>query len=238
MEDFEVRGRVILGRAISVANADRDGPFADTMGDLNRLIRFQFTASQTGTYFFGVRILNGERVPTGSYEVAVTTPATDHDSTRDGAIDLGDITDLEEAQFASYTLNGEADATDYFKFTLTKPMRITIGLQRLDANADIFLEDAAGKPRGKSERSGTSNEMLTKTRLEGTYYIRVEAQETGENRYSLRYGVEEPNSDKVAEEREKAVQGSQKNSAPVPVSSTILNFAVCMAPIFAPAAAR
>ena len=110
--------------------------------------------------------------------------------------------------------------------------------QQLDANADIFLEDAAGKPRGKSERSGTSNEILTKTRLEGTYYIRVEAQETGENRYSLRYGVEEPNPDKVAEEREKAAQGSPKNSAPVPVSSTILNFAVCMAPIFAPAAAR
>ena len=212
LEDFEVRGRVISGRAIFVANADGDAPFADSfsdiMHDLSRLIRFQFAASQTGTYFFGARILKGERVPTGSYEVAVTTPAPDLDSSRDGAIDLGDITGLEEPQFENYTLEGEADATDYFKFTLTKPMRITVGLKQLDANADIFLEDASGKPRGKSERSGTSSEMFTKTRLEGTYYIRVDAQETGENQYVLRYSVADPNPDKVAEEREKAAQGS------------------------------
>ena len=91
LEDFEVRGRVISGRAIFVANADGDAPFADSfsdiMHDLSRLIRFQFAASQTGTYFFGVRILKGERVPTGSYEVAVTTPAPDIINQGDGPSD-------------------------------------------------------------------------------------------------------------------------------------------------------
>ena len=60
-------------------------------------------------------------------------------------------------------------------------MRIIVGLQKPDAKADVFPEVASGNPLGRSERSGTSCEMFTKTRLEGTYYIRVEAQGAGEN---------------------------------------------------------
>lgn len=53
-----------------------------------------------------------------------------------------------------------------------------------------------------SRKEGNGNESITRTLLEGTYYIRAEAQGQGENEYVLSYGVAEANPDKVEELRE------------------------------------
>ena len=43
-----------------------------------------------------------------------------------------------------------------------------------------------------STASGTDNEVIAETLLAGTYYVRVESQETGVNKYVFRYGVSAP----------------------------------------------
>ena len=69
-------------------------------------------------------------------------------------------------------------------------MRILIGLRRQDRNADLFLEDSSGSVLASSTESGTTNESIGVTLQAGTYYIRAEAAEVGQNVLRLRYGVE------------------------------------------------
>ncbi len=47
----------------------------------------------------------------------------DADATRDGAIDLGDLTSLSETRFPGHSIGGGDDQVDYFKFTLTRGSR-------------------------------------------------------------------------------------------------------------------
>ena len=67
-----------------------------------------------------------------------------------------------------------------------------LGLRRQDADADMFLEDSDGNELYSSTVSGTDNEVIEETLLAGTYYVRVESQETGVNTYVFRYGVSVP----------------------------------------------
>ena len=134
---------------------------------------------------------------------------TDKDATWEGAVDLGDITELTEAQFPKYTINGDDDQVDYFSFSLTEPKRVSRGLKQLDFDADLVLEDSGGATLRRSQKEGTDNEAITRTMLEGTYYIRVEAQEEGENQYVLKHGVAEPDPDKVRKERERTGEVAQ-----------------------------
>ena len=129
----------------------------------------------------------------------------DADATREGAIDLGDITGLEKTQFPKHDINGEDDLVDYFKFTITEPKRVAVGLRQLGYDADVSLEDSGGKTLKSSRKSGTKNEAITRTLLEGTYYVRVEAKEPGQNEYALAHGVATPNPGKVDDARRQDV---------------------------------
>lgn len=109
-----------------------------------------------------------------------------------------------EAQFPGQTIDGTDDQTDYFSFSLTEPKRVSVGLRQLDFNVDLSLEDSQGETIKQSAKSGTSNEAITQTLLEGTYFIRMDAMETGENRYKLRYGGR---SSRLEEGRRPPLQG-------------------------------
>ncbi len=131
------------------------------------------------------------------------TPEPDTDATRDGAVDLGDITGLGETRYPKFTINGDDDRVDYFSFSLTAPKRVNLGLRQLDFNADLVLEDGDGATLKETRKDGTATEAITATLLEGAYYIRVEAKERGDNEYVLRHGVDEPDPKKVDALREK-----------------------------------
>ena len=146
-----------------------------------------FTATESGTHYIAAR---GYGKATGTYTVQVV--ATASDGTRAGAHDLGDITDLSGARFPKAYLDGDGDRVDYFKFTLTEAKKVGLGLRRQDADADLVLEDAEGKVVASSTESGTAKEWISQTLAAGTYFVRVEAQETGANEFLLRYGVREP----------------------------------------------
>ena len=158
-------------------------------------------------YVYRVKARNGDLLsPRSSFANAELPASPDPDSTRDGAVDLGDITGLTETQFSSYTIKGGNDSVDYFKFSITEPKLANLGLRQLDFNADLILEDSEGTALGESRNDGVANEAKVATILEGAYYIRVEAREQGVNQYVLRYGVGEPDPKKVEEARKSALK--------------------------------
>ena len=89
-------------------------------------------------------------------------------------------------------MDGDGDRIDYYRFTLAAAKQVSLGLRQQDANADLYLEDAAGTVLAGSEVSGTTNEAVRETLSAGTYYVRIESRETGENHYVFRDGVEAP----------------------------------------------
>ncbi len=168
-------------------------------GGEGRNSRLTFTASESGTYFIAAGAYSSRQ---GTYELEVTESVSD--DTQDGAKDLGDITGLDGPRFPNASLDGDGDGIDYFRFTLTEAKEVGLGLRQQDADADLFLEDAEGNVLYSSTEDGTANEAINETLLAGTYYVRVEAQEEGNNDFRLRYGVSAPDPDEVArlEQRE------------------------------------
>ena len=117
---------------------------------------------------------------------------------RSGALDLGDITDLDGPRFPRASLDGDGDSIDYYRFTLTEAKQIGLGLRQQDTNADLFLEDADGNVLHSSTVDGTANEAINETLLAGTYYVRVETEAAGQNDHVFRYGVTTADPDEVA----------------------------------------
>ncbi len=130
--------------------------------------------------------------------LSVANPAAAQDPTDPAPIDLGDITALPQPAFRSARLAGEAAAVQTYQFTLTAAQAVGLGVRQQDADADLYLAEATGTERGRSEAAGTAKEWIQATLLAGTYTVRVEAREAGENRYVLRYGVSAPDADEVA----------------------------------------
>ena len=127
-----------------------------------------------------------------------TAPATtqeptrrviDPDAARPAAVALGDIASLAKVQFPRHSIDGQHDAVDYFRFSLTEAKEVGLGLRQLDHDADLYLEDARGAVLGRSRKADTTNEWISRALGPGSYYVRVVAQELGENQYVLRYGV-------------------------------------------------
>ena len=112
---------------------------------------------------------------------------------------LGDITDLVGARFPDDRVDA---GTRTWTFTLTEAKVVGLGLRRLDADADLVLEDAGGNVIAESRNEGTANEWISTTLLAGDYRVRVVAQEDGVNDYKFRYGVSAADSEEVARLRQ------------------------------------
>ena len=136
-----------------------------------------------------------EPIPAPTLE---TTPTPDPITTLDPepagvTVELGDITDLEAAQFATGELDGGADTVHTYRFTLAEPKKLGLGLRQQETNADLLVIDAEGVELRAARKAGAANEWITVTLLAGNYEARIEAQEAGDSTYVFRYGVEAPN---------------------------------------------
>ena len=118
-----------------------------------------------------------------------TRRVIDPDAARAAAVALGDIDSLAKVQFPKHSIDGQHDAVDYFQFSLVEAKEVGLGLRQLDHDADLYLEDARGTVLGRSRKADTANEWISRALEPGSYYVRVVAQEPGENQYVLRYGV-------------------------------------------------
>ena len=77
-----------------------------------------------------------------------------------------------------------------YRFELSSPQSVEVVLRRLNANADVFLEDADGEVLGSGVELGKSDERFSLTLAAGTYGVRVES--AGPVRYRLKVKVTEP----------------------------------------------
>ena len=89
-----------------------------------------FTAAETGTHYIAAGAYSGR----GTYELEVTdtaVPVEDSDATREGATNLGDITDLARPQFPRGGLDAAADAVHWYRLTSDKRHYLTSVFDRL-----------------------------------------------------------------------------------------------------------
>ncbi len=194
-----------------VAKRSRDG------GEGNDA-RMTFTATESGTFYIAAR---GQRKDdTGTYTVRVRDqdaatqtpsvntntpqvpeqtsgqqqtpqPPADPDATAAGAAGLGNLAGGRLVR-RDGTVDGGDDVTDYYSFTLGERQTVTLSLRRQDANADLYLEDGDGTVLASSTAGGNRNEGIERTLDAGTYYVRVAAQEAGDNDYTLRAKASDP----------------------------------------------
>ena len=116
---------------------------------------------------------------------------SDPDSTREGAVSLGDITGQHRAKGGNHSIDGVGDVVDYFSFSLTTTREVMVKLTEMERNANLFLEDQDGNELASSTETGTANEAIFQELDAGTYYIRVRAMQRGSNIYKLRYRARE-----------------------------------------------
>lgn len=70
-------------------------------------------------------------------------------------------------------LVGNLVPDDYFRFTLSRNGRVTLYLEDLLADADLYLYDSRNREIGRSARSGLTDEKLILDLAAGTYLARV-----------------------------------------------------------------
>ena len=110
-----------------------------------------------------------------------------HGRTRGTAFVLGDLTNVTGFRSRSGTVNRTSNDDDYHRFTLSRTRGMSIVLDNLSADADLYVESAGGRTIYRSALAGNRSDVIYPTLRAGTYYIRVDAFDGGTIRYRLSY---------------------------------------------------
>ncbi|NER48585.1 MAG: DUF4114 domain-containing protein [Symploca sp. SIO1A3] len=79
---------------------------------------------------------------------------------------------------------------DYFRFTLSRPGYVTIYLEDLLADADLYLYDSRHRLIGTAERPGVTDEKIIMNLQPGTYMVRVHSADGVATDYNLKVRFE------------------------------------------------
>ncbi|MXZ78713.1 MAG: cadherin-like beta sandwich domain-containing protein, partial [Acidimicrobiia bacterium] len=104
-------------------------------------------------------------------------------------MDFGDISDVPKTVVNS-SIDDADGGVERYRFELSSPQSVEVVLRLLNANADVFLEDADGEVLGSGVELGKSDERFSLTLAAGTYGVKVES--AGPVRYRLKLKVTEP----------------------------------------------
>ena len=125
--------------------------------------------------------------------------------------DLGDITGLTSGKgyFESNESLGD-NHEKYYRFVLTQPKVINIGLRQLDVDTDLILEDADGSVLHLGTSNDPSKRAIKVSLCEGTYYAHVKVKDFGENIFNFRYGIVpgSPDASEVSRLRGRSIGGA------------------------------
>ena len=141
---------------------------------------------EAGTYYIRVDARDGGTI---RYRLRYGVQSTPDGWTRETAWNIGNLTNVTTARVGAGTVDG-SNRTDYRRFTLSATRTMRFELRGLSANADLRLESSSRGWLGSSSRPGMSVDAIVRTLEAGTYYIRVDARDSGTIRYRLRYGVQ------------------------------------------------
>jgi len=98
-----------------------------------------------------------------------------------GARDLGQLEGTRQ-------ITGRVDPTgrrDFYQFTVATADNVTVRLDGLQQDADLYLFDRAGRIVAFSDRAGTREEMIRRTLAPGTYSVLVSAYRSARTSYRL-----------------------------------------------------
>ncbi|MEH2259270.1 ELWxxDGT repeat protein [Nostoc sp.] len=104
------------------------------------------------------------------------------------AFDIGTITSYNTTDFVGST-GAVVDDNDYYKFQLNNNGNLSINLNGLGANADVYLFSSSGTIIGSSVQSGNASESINSNVSQGTYYIRVVQATSGFTNYNLQISL-------------------------------------------------
>jgi ELWxxDGT repeat protein len=110
------------------------------------------------------------------------------DNTLATAFDIGAVTSYNTADFVGST-GAILDDNDYYKFQLNNNGNLSINLNNLGANADVYLLTSSGTILASSVQSGTASESISTNVSQGTYYIRVVQATSGFTNYNLQISL-------------------------------------------------
>ena len=88
---------------------------------------------------------------------------------------FGDETGRNVFRWHRGSVHSVTDRHDHFRFTLTRTRAVHVWLTGLNADADLYLYDGAGRPVASSIRASTLSDQVFRELGAGTYYIRVDA---------------------------------------------------------------
>ena len=170
-DDTTITGYQVLRRDTDLHDSGRFLVHVnDTGSPANTYIDRDVSPETAYVYRIKARIPLGPSSESGFDTVSAAKTPANIDTTPAGAKDLGDITDLATPRLPSFSINGNDDVVDYYRFTLTELRTVEIGLRQQDKNADLHLENPFGEALNSSENHGTANERISARLLAGTYY--------------------------------------------------------------------
>lgn len=168
--------QVISSSGAIVARSRNSGTTAETISQV----------LAAGTYY--VRIYPYSNGVT-SYNLSLSsTPVTTTDGAGNTLATARDIGQLS----APLTINdaiGNGDSTDYYRFNLTSQRTVTLRMDQLAADADLYLYDSGGRIVARSTGTGISAENISQLLAAGTYYIRVYPYASASTNYRLAVGL-------------------------------------------------
>ena len=133
------------------------------------------------------------------------------------AVDFGDISDVPKTVVDSVIADADGGEEKY-RFELSSPQQLEVVLRRLNANADVYLEDADGEVLGSGAELGKSDERFSLTLAAGTYGVRVES--AGPARYRLKLKVTEPVGEPVGKSTSESPIDPETGTDPQPEADT------------------
>ena len=140
-----------------------------------------------GTYYIRVDARETSAI---RYQLRYRVQTTPDGWTRETAFNIGNLTSLASARTRPGTVTAAGNRSDYRRFTLTDTRTVRFELRGLSGNADLYLEDEAGRSLQYSTMSGTSVDSIVRTLDAGTWYIRVDGRDSSVVRYQLHYRLQ------------------------------------------------
>ena len=139
-----------------------------------------------GTYYIRVDANDGGTI---HYQLRYRrSPDPARGASRQTAWYIGNLTLATEYRTKSGSVHSRSNASDFYRFQVTAAHAVRLELQNLSSNADLYLEDAAGRVLRSSTRSGTATDSIFGALRPGTYYVRIDARASGSLiHYQLRY---------------------------------------------------
>jgi hypothetical protein len=85
---------------------------------------------------------------------------------------------------------GNTDTRDNYRFTLDDTANVTLRLEQLSADIDLYLYNASGQEMARSWRGGSSHEQIERSLGAGTYYARVSRYGSAQSNYRFSLEVD------------------------------------------------